>query len=135
MMAGLFLRPVSIWRSTQLYERLNCPPTNHFAQGQFHSSTVSHFLNQCSSLATRDQNLSGSSTDSLYRRSYSSMLLTCACWLNSAGGGNLRCSWRIESMLGEWESTAAFSAMMKHPRAEDFARTRKAARIRRSYST
>src|SRR5205823_6000831 len=79
------------------------------AHGQFHSSTLSHFLNQCSSLATRDQNLSGSSTDSLYRRSYSSMLLTWACWLNSGGGGNLRCSCRMESMFVG--STTAFSGM------------------------
>src|SRR4051812_5448706 len=32
-------------------------------------------------------------------RSYSSALLMCAVWRNSSDGSNLRCSWRMESML------------------------------------
>src|SRR5579863_7351696 len=112
MMAALFLRHVATWRSRQLYDRLNCPPTNHFAHGQFHSRTFSHFLNQCNSLATRDQNVSGSSIDSLYSTSYSARLLTWARLLNSAGGSNLRCSLRMESMLVPWGLTA-LSVTMK----------------------
>src|ERR1017187_7314221 len=45
--------------------------------------------------------------------SYSARLLTCASLLNSAGGSNLRCSFRMESMLGPWVSTTALSAMMR----------------------
>src|SRR5579859_5528269 len=99
MIAALFFLHVATWRSRQLYERLVSPPTNHFAQGQFHSSTLSHFLNQCSSPATADQNLSGLSIDSLYKRSYSSRFFTWACRLNSGDGSNLRCSCSMESML------------------------------------
>src|ERR1051326_1805336 len=64
MIAALFLRQLVTCRSRQLYDKLICPPTNHFAHGQFHSRTLSHFLNQCSSLATLDQNVSGLSMDS-----------------------------------------------------------------------
>src|SRR5579885_695106 len=110
MIAALFLRGPVTCRSRQLYERLICPPTNHFAHGQFHSSTLSHFLNQCSSSAMRPQNFSGSSTDSLYICSYSARLLMCAARLNSAGGSNLRCSCRMESMLVDCASTT-LSAM------------------------
>ena len=39
---------ISRCRSRQLYEIFILPPTNHFAKGSFHSSTVSHFLNQSS---------------------------------------------------------------------------------------
>src|ERR1700752_2926130 len=99
MMAALFFLHVATWRSRQLYDRLISPPTNHFAHGQVHSSTLSHFLNQCSSPATADQNLSGSSIDSWYKRSYSSRFLTCACRLNSGDGSTLRCFCRMESML------------------------------------
>ena len=60
MMAALFLRQVWTWRSRQLYERLILPPTNHFAHGQSHSSTLSHGLNQCSSRAMSAQKPSGS---------------------------------------------------------------------------
>src|SRR5579862_3532949 len=115
MMAALFFLHVATCRSRQLYERLISPPTNHFAQGQFHSRTLSHFLNQCSSPATADQNLSGSSIDSLYRRSYSSRFLTCAFRLNSGDGSNLRCSCRMESML-TCGSMTALSAMSRPQR-------------------
>src|ERR1700757_5011362 len=112
MMAALFFLHVATCRSRQLYERLISPPTNHFAHGQFHSSTLSHFLNQCSSPAMADQNLSGSSIDSLYRRSYSSRFLTCACRLNSGDGSNRRCSCRMESIL-TCGSMTALSAMSR----------------------
>src|SRR5579871_3058626 len=39
----------------------------------------------------------------------------CACLLNSAGGSNLRCSCRMESILGDWLSMIALSAMMMRP--------------------
>src|ERR1700756_1917418 len=115
MMAALFFLHVATCRSRQLYERLISPPTNHFAQGQFHSRTLSHFLNQCSSPATSDQNLSGSLIDSLYRRSYSSRFLTCAFRLNSGDGLNLRCSCRMESML-TCGSMTALSAIRRPQR-------------------
>ena len=78
------------------------------AHGQFHSSTLSHFLNQYNSPATRDQNLSGSFTDSLYRCSYSSRLLMCACRAKSGGQSNLRCSCRMESMLVDFRVNYSF---------------------------
>src|SRR5262249_54147232 len=99
--AALFLRQVWACRSKQLYERLIWPPTNHLAQGEFHSSTLSHFLNQWSSLATPSQNLSGSSIDSLYMRSYCSTLLTWACARNSFEGSNARSSCSTESMFAD----------------------------------
>src|SRR5205085_1140897 len=74
------------------------PPTNHLAFGAFHSSTLSHFLNQCSSSAALPQNCSGLSIDSRYMRSYSARLLIRACAANDGGGGNSRCSCRTESM-------------------------------------
>ncbi len=37
MIAALLRRGPSRWRSRQLYERLICPPTNHFANGSSHS--------------------------------------------------------------------------------------------------
>src|SRR5580765_3276054 len=132
MIAALFFLQVVTCRSRQLYERLISPPTNHFAHGQFHSNTLSHFLNQCSSFATRDQNASGFSTDSLYIRSYSSRLLTCACRLNSGGHSNFRCSCRMESMLVDWGLMTALSTMMKNLNAEDLFVPEKRARIRRS---
>ena len=45
--AGLSPR-VARCRSRQLDEALSFPPTNHFAYGGFHSSTVSHFVCQSS---------------------------------------------------------------------------------------
>src|ERR1017187_8906902 len=53
-----------------------------------------------------------------------------ACWLNSAGGSNLRCSFRMESMLGPWAcgvwvSTTALSAMMRTSTRRNFPRARK----------
>src|ERR1700736_1135359 len=44
-------------------------------------------------------------------RSYSSKLLMCACWLNSDGHSNLRCSCRVESMLGLCEFPTASSGI------------------------
>src|SRR5689334_784462 len=96
--AVLFPRPCSICRSRQLWLRFVFPPTNHFAYGAFHSSTLSHFLNQCSSLATSPQNFSGFSIDSRYSLSYSARLLICACAANSGRGGNKRFSCSADSI-------------------------------------
>src|SRR6267154_702594 len=46
-------------------------------------------------------------------RSYSSKLLMCACSLNSDGHWNLRCSCRVESMLGLSEFPTALSGIMR----------------------
>ena len=45
--------------------QVGLPPTNHFAWGRFHSSTLSQGLNQCSSFAASAQKASGSSMDCL----------------------------------------------------------------------
>src|SRR5258708_39491090 len=48
MIAALFLY-FARWRSTQLYEALSLPPTNHFQKGgSLVSSTVSHRWDQVS---------------------------------------------------------------------------------------
>ncbi len=46
VVGDLLARPASTWRSRQLYETFSWPPTNHFAKGRFHSSTVSKGLYQ-----------------------------------------------------------------------------------------
>ena len=44
-------RPASTWRSTQLTATLSLPPTNHLANGSFHSSTSVQGVSQVSRLA------------------------------------------------------------------------------------
>src|ERR1051325_1771756 len=79
---------------------LRRPPTNHCACGGSHLSTVSHFLNQCSSdSAMRAQNCSGDSLASRLSASRSSSDLTCARSANAGGGGKTRSSCRTDSML------------------------------------
>src|SRR5687768_8064581 len=76
------------------------PPMNHCACGASHFSTVSHFVNQSSSLsAIRAQNISGSAAASARSASSSSIDLKCALAANSAGGGNVRPSCCSDSML------------------------------------
>src|SRR5215213_3804917 len=99
MMAALLRRHVVRWRSRQLYETLVFPPTNHFACGSSHSSSVSQRLNQCSSSAIRAQKSSGESWASARNCSSSSCDLMCAWRLNSAGGGKTRSSCSTDSML------------------------------------
>src|SRR3954468_21072310 len=61
---------------------------NHFANGTFDQSrTFFHGANQCTRLACSAQNFSGSLAAASYRASYSAMVRTDACWLNSLGGG------------------------------------------------
>src|SRR3954454_18344094 len=74
------------------------PPTNHLANGSFHSSTVSHLRNQSRSSACFAQNAIGSAAASAYIRLYSSKLPMCAFAAKLAGGGNNRCSLRIDSI-------------------------------------
>src|SRR5689334_15063036 len=89
MIAALFLRGPVRCRSRQLNERLSFPPTNHLANGGLDQSrTRSHFLNQSSSDARSAQNLSGSSSASLYIRSYCSIDAIVACSTKLFGGGN-----------------------------------------------
>src|SRR5262245_26325 len=92
MSAALFRRGVARCASRQLYETFVCPPTNHLANGSFHSSTFVNGANQCSSLlASSPQNFSGLALAAAYSSSYFlasiSVRLT-----NSAVGGNLRSS-------------------------------------------
>src|SRR5215208_141325 len=75
------------------------PPPNHSACGGSHFSTVSHFLNQCSSSAIRAQKASGSAAASERSRSSSAIDLMCACSENDSGGGKIRCSCSTESMF------------------------------------
>src|ERR1041384_5246218 len=75
----------------------NLPPTNHFANGSFHSRTLSQRLNQWSASACSAQKDSGSSAARAYSFSYSSKLLISAFEAKSAGGGKSRDSLRTES--------------------------------------
>src|SRR6185369_7632479 len=99
MSAALLRLQVVRCRSKQLSEMLILPPPNHSACGGFHLSTVSHFLNQCSSSAMRAQNASGFDVASARRFSSSSSDLICACFENDSGGGKTRSSMSTESML------------------------------------
>src|SRR6185312_6407739 len=54
-------------------------------------------------------------------RSYSSALLMCALRRNSSDGSNLRCSWRMESMLVLGAGTVALSAIQKPSDSDCFA--------------
>src|SRR5207244_13127181 len=83
-----------------LKEILILPPANHSACGGSHLKTVSHFLNQCSSLsASRAQKLSGSALASARKASSSAIDLMCALAANSSGGGKTRSSCWKDSML------------------------------------
>src|ERR1700687_5425587 len=111
MIAVLFARPLCTLRSRQLKLRFILPPTNHLAEGRFHSSTLSHGLNQWSSFAIPAQNASGSSMDCLYMASYCSRLLMWACFENSSGGGKTRVSRSVDSRSWfERDETEAGSA-------------------------
>src|ERR1044071_2438783 len=101
MSAALLRLHVERCRSKQLYEILILPPPNHSACGGSHFSTVSHFLNQCSSSAIRAQNDSGSAAASARSCSSSAIDLMCACCEKLSGGGKSRSSWSTDSMLVE----------------------------------
>ena len=72
-------------RSTQFTLTLSSPPSNHFACGGVHSSTVSHGLLHVSSSASRDQKLCGSMAAS----STSRLVCTRAVARNAGGGGTI----------------------------------------------
>src|ERR1051326_6416221 len=113
MMAALLRRGPSRWRSRQLYERLICPPINHFANGSFHSTTFLHGLNQWSSFAMRAQNFCGDLIDSVYNLRYCARDLTWACLTNAPEGLNLRPSFCNEvisvcAMIGSPETEVAY---------------------------
>ncbi len=74
------------------------PPTNHFANGGFHSSTLLQRENQWSAPACSAQNASGSASARSQMRRYSSTLPICAAALNLGGGGKSRSSRRTDSM-------------------------------------
>ena len=96
-MATLSLRAPRAWRSTQLWERLSLPLTNHLAWAASPSMTLVQGVNQSSSFAASAQNSSGCSTLRRYMSSYWARLLIWAFAANSAGGGKSRFSRRVES--------------------------------------
>src|ERR1700761_4268521 len=99
MMAALFLRgPARCW-SRQFSETLSFPPTNHFANGSFHSKTFDHFLFQTSSAASRAQNLSGRLIDSSHILRYWASDWMRAFLENSLAGLKTRFSIRCDSIL------------------------------------
>src|SRR5208282_6285754 len=98
MNATLLRRPSVRCRSRQLYAALSLPPTNHFANGKFHSRTLSYGLNHESSSPHSPQNFSGSCSARRQIASYSSRLLIDARRENSAGGGNFRASLSTDSI-------------------------------------
>ena len=57
-------RPAATWRSTQLTATLSLPPTNHLANGRFHSSTCVHGVSHVSRLAWAAQKARGSASAS-----------------------------------------------------------------------
>src|SRR5437660_5652767 len=100
MSAALLAVGVSRWRSRQLKLTLSRPPTNHFANGSFHCSTLVHGLNQTNSFfACLPQNFSGDFMDSLYSLRYWARDLMCARFENSLGGGKTRLSVLTEVMF------------------------------------
>src|ERR1044071_843355 len=99
MSAALLRLHVERCRSKQLYEILILPPPNHSACGGSHFSTVSHFLNQCSSSAIRAQKDSGSAFASARSFSSSAIDLICACCEKPSGGGNTRSSCSTDSIF------------------------------------
>src|ERR1700761_3231705 len=95
--------PASTCRSTQLYDAFSSPPTNHLANGAFHSSTVSQGFAQVSRLACSSQKPSRSAL----ARSYASAL-TLAASASSSGGSNRRFSLsRLESVASLVDSVTA----------------------------
>src|SRR6516164_2902414 len=94
MMAALFLRGPVRWRSMQLKLALIFPPTNHLANGSFHSSTLFQRWNQCNDSACSAQKPSGSAAARFQSFSKSARLLMCALSAKSAGGGNFLVSFR-----------------------------------------
>lgn len=73
---------------------------NHFASGGFHSCTFVHGENHASRAASSAQNASGSAIDRACNRLYSSSDEMCHFGNPSnaaATGGNVRCSWSVES--------------------------------------
>src|SRR4051812_9301522 len=109
MIAALFFRHVLRCRSVQLALTFSLPPTNHLANGSFHSSTLSNGFIHVSDLACSAQKPSGSFSAHAASRSRSAAEGMCAAFANSAGGGKRRVSFRTLVMLvvGEDIGTSA----------------------------
>ena len=81
---AVLLRYLARLRSTQLYEALSSPPTNHFQNGGLEKSSVlSHGLYQVSMSA---YSLKHSGKFFSPKRSRTSLSFMFACAMNSAGG-------------------------------------------------
>src|SRR5687767_13093145 len=103
MSAALLAVGVFNQRSRQFTERLSCPPTNHFANGSFHCSTVFQGLNQTSSFfACFAQNFSGERIDWRYSFRYSASDLMCACFENPFEGLNTLFSCITDVIFAVW---------------------------------
>src|SRR5206468_10416182 len=98
MIAALFRRDPARCRSRQFSETFSFPPTNHFANGGFHSRTFPHGARQTNSFASRVQNLAGWRIDSRYIRRYLARLLIRALLLKSGAGLKTPFSTRCDSM-------------------------------------
>src|SRR5258707_13779556 len=107
MIAALLPRPAAMCRSRQLKLTLSLPPTNHLANGSFHSSTLVHFLAQASAPACSAQKRSGSSLARFQSASYSARFLRWALAANSGGGAKLRVSFKTLVMSEAGEDIAA----------------------------
>src|SRR3954467_2277662 len=99
MIAALLRRCVERCRSRQFSEMFSFPPTNHFANGAFHSSTLLQRLRQVSSSASRAQNFCGCRIDSRCIRRYCSRLLIRAFCAKSFAGLKTRVSFKCDSMF------------------------------------
>src|SRR5262245_45564685 len=98
-MAALLRRGPDRCRSRQLALTLSCPPTNHLANGSFHSRTFVHGLAHASDFACSAQKACGSSLAFCHSASCSAWLLTWAAFANSAEGGKERVSLRTLVMV------------------------------------
>src|SRR4051794_32678177 len=98
-MAALLRRGPCKCRSRQFSATLSFPPTNHLANGGFHSRTFSHGCCHMSSRASRAQNFSGARIDSRYIRRYCSRLPIRAFFANERAGLKTRVSFRWDSIF------------------------------------
>src|SRR6187402_292137 len=105
MIAALFARAVSRWRSRQFEETFNLPPRNHLACGAFHCRVCLKGFSQVrNSRACFAQNLSGALTDCAYSVRYALKLPRFAWVLNSADGLKIRLSRDTEVIV--WSVTS-----------------------------
>src|ERR1700761_5420293 len=99
MIAALLRIGPSRWRSRQFTLALILPPTNHSANGGFHTQTFFHLRYHESSSAALPQNLSGFFSEALCSFWNFFRLPMRAALANFADGLNTRFSFSTDSML------------------------------------